>query len=118
MYNVKPVMMVVGGLFDAEDCFGAWNLFKAIRAQSPSTNSHLVIGPWYHGQWSSVTNPGARLGNVAFGSNTSTYYQQSIEIPFFNYYLKGEGVEPNMAVATIFFSGREQMEDFLAMAGC
>ena len=23
-YNIKPAMLVVGGLFDAEDCFGAW----------------------------------------------------------------------------------------------
>ena len=24
-------MLIVGGLFDAEDCFGAWNLYKAIE---------------------------------------------------------------------------------------
>jgi putative CocE/NonD family hydrolase len=112
MYDVKPAMMVVGGLFDAEDCFGAWNLFKAIRAQSPATNSHLVIGPWFHGQWASTSSPGARLGNIAFGSNTSTYYQQSIELPFFNYYLKGEGVDPKMATATIFFSGENKWRTF------
>ena len=34
MYNIKPAMLVVGGLFDAEDCFGAWNLYKAIEKQS------------------------------------------------------------------------------------
>ena len=32
-YNIKPAMMVVGGLFDAEDCYGAWNLYKAIQKQ-------------------------------------------------------------------------------------
>ncbi|HMH21716.1 MAG TPA: CocE/NonD family hydrolase [Puia sp.] len=112
MYDIKPAMLVVGGLFDAEDCFGAWNLYKAIKAQSPATNSHLVMGPWYHGQWSSLVNPGFRLGNVIFGSNTGNYYQQSIEIPFFNYYLKGEGVDPNMAAATIFFSGENKWRTF------
>jgi putative CocE/NonD family hydrolase len=25
LYNVKPAMLWVGGLFDAEDCWGAWN---------------------------------------------------------------------------------------------
>ncbi len=59
MYNVKPAVLVVGGLFDAEDGFGAWNLYKAIVSQSPQTNSHLVMGPWYHGQWAS--NDGTRL---------------------------------------------------------
>ncbi len=29
--DVKPAILVVGGLFDAEDCFGAWNLYKAIE---------------------------------------------------------------------------------------
>ena len=45
-------MLVVGGLFDAEDCFGAWNLYKAIETENPATHfNKLVMGPWYHGQW-------------------------------------------------------------------
>ncbi|MBN8852632.1 MAG: X-Pro dipeptidyl-peptidase [Sphingobacteriales bacterium 50-39] len=110
MYNIKPAMLVVGGLFDAEDCFGAWNLFKAIRAQSPATNSHLVMGPWYHGEWAS--NDGTHLGNIQFGSNTAFWYQNNIEIPFFNYYLKGKGADPQTAVATIFFTGENQWKKF------
>jgi uncharacterized protein len=110
MYNVKPVMLVVGGLFDAEDCFGAWNLYKAIKNQSPQTNSHLVMGPWYHGQWAS--NDGTHLGNVKFAGNTSFWYQNNIEIPFFNYYLKGKGSEPALSAATIFFSGENQWRKF------
>ncbi len=106
MYDVKPAMLVVGGLFDAEDCFGAWNLYKAIRSQSPSTNSHIVMGPWYHGEWAS--NDGTHLGNVQFGSNTSFWYQNTIEIPFFNYYLKGKGADPSLPAATIFFSGENK----------
>ena len=50
-YNVKTGYAVVGGLFDAEDCFGAWNVYKAIEKQSPETNNKLVMGPWHHGQW-------------------------------------------------------------------
>lgn len=52
LYNVKPAMLWVGGLFDAEDCWGAWNSYKACETQSPQTNSKIVMGPWYHGQWS------------------------------------------------------------------
>jgi putative CocE/NonD family hydrolase len=110
MYTIQPAMLVVGGLFDAEDCFGAWNLYKAIRSQSPSTNSHLVMGPWYHGEWAS--NDGTHLGNVQFGSNTSFWYQNNIEIPFFNYYLKGKGAAPSLAAATIFFSGENKWRTF------
>ena len=103
MVDVKPAMLVVGGLFDAEDCFGAWNLYKAIEKQSPATNSRLVMGPWYHGQWAS--RDGSRLGNVRFGDNTAFYYQNNIEIPFFNFYLKQKGDDPALAEATIYFTG-------------
>lgn len=106
MYNIKPAMLVVGGLFDAEDCWGAWNLYKAIEKQSTSTNNRLVMGPWYHGQWAS--KDGTQLGNVKFNSNTSQWYQNNIEIPFFNYYLKGKGDAPKIAEANIFFSGENK----------
>ena len=110
MYHIKPAMLVVGGLFDAEDCFGAWNLFKAIRQQSPQTNARLVMGPWYHGQWGS--NDGTHLGNAHFGSNTSFWYQNHLEIPFFNYFLKGKGADPSQATATVFFSGENNWKNF------
>lgn len=108
-YQIKPAILVVGGLFDAEDCFGAWNLYKAIRKQSPSTNSKLVIGPWYHGQWGS--KDGTNLGNIEFAANTSLYYQNEIEIPFFDYYLKGKN-DPHIAGATIFFTGENTWRKF------
>jgi hypothetical protein len=108
-YHIKPAILVVGGLFDAEDCFGAWNLYKAIRSQSPETNSRLVMGPWYHEEWSS--NDGTHLGNIYFGSNTSQTYQQDIIIPFFNYYLKGKQ-DPHLARATIFFTGENKWRKF------
>ncbi|MDF2432169.1 MAG: uncharacterized protein JWP44_1800 [Mucilaginibacter sp.] len=108
--NVKPAMLTVGGLFDAEDCFGAWNLYKAIDKQSPATNSKLVIGPWYHGQWSSID--GTHLGNVRFGSNTSVWFAENIEQPFFDYYLKGKGNADTISKATIFFSGENKWHKF------
>jgi uncharacterized protein len=106
MYNIKPAMLVVGGLFDAEDCYGAWNLYKAIEKQSPATDNKIVMGPWSHGQWGQ--RDGIQLGNIKFGSNTSIWYQNNIEIPFFNYYLKGKGSNPNFAEALIFFSGANE----------
>jgi putative CocE/NonD family hydrolase len=109
LYNVKPAMLWVGGLFDAEDCFGAWNCYKATEKQSPQTNSRLVMGPWYHGQWS---REGSYLGNVRFESNTSQYFQDSIEIPFFNYYLLDKGDVSNIQDATIFFTGENKWKRF------
>lgn len=104
--NIKPATLLVGGLFDAEDCFGAWNTYKAIETKSPATNNRLVMGPWYHGGW--VRSDGSKLGNVYFGSNTSEWYQKNVELPFFNYYLKGKGTADAIAEATIFFTGENQ----------
>lgn len=109
LYNIKPAMLWVGGLFDAEDCWGAWNAYKAAEKQSPQSNSKIVMGPWYHGQWS---REGSFLGNARFGSNTAEWYQQHIEVPFFNYYLKGIGNVDDIAEANIFFSGENTWKKF------
>jgi uncharacterized protein len=98
--------LVVGGLFDAEDCFGAWNLYKAIN-QKARNNNKLVIGPWFHGAWGGRSD-GSYLGNVRFGSKTSEWYQNNIEVPFFDYYLKGKGDSAKIKEATVFFSGENQ----------
>ncbi len=109
--SLKPATMVVGGLFDAEDCFGAWNLYKAIEKKNPASHPNkLVMGPWYHGQWASPD--GSHLGHIRFGSNTAFWYQNNIEIPFFNYWLKGEGNIDRQAEATVFFSGENTWHQY------
>ena len=108
MYNIKPAMLWVGGLFDAEDCFGAWNSYKAAEKQSPKTNNKIVMGPWYHGQWS---REGSFLGNVRFAANTSQYFQDSLEIPFFAHYLL-DAPKPDLSEATIFFTGENKWKKF------
>ena len=109
--NLQPAMLWVGGLFDAEDCWGAWNAYKAAEQNNPGkTFNKIVDGPWYHGQWAS--NDGTHLGNINFGSNTSEYYQQHIEIPFFNYFLKGKGDVNQIAEANIFISGANEWKTF------
>ncbi|OOQ60860.1 CocE/NonD family hydrolase [Mucilaginibacter pedocola] len=106
--DVKPAMLITGGLFDAEDGYGAWKTYEALVQKSPATTSKLVMGPWYHGQWAS--KDGTHLGNVKFDSNTSTYYQD-LEVPLFNYYLKGKGSD-TLSKATIFFSGENKWHSF------
>lgn len=105
--NISPniATLVVGGLFDAEDCFGAWNLYQAIENKTKNTNK-LVMGPWHHGQWGRFD--GSFLGNIKFDSNTSQWFGQNIELPFFNFYLKGKGSAGNIKEATIFFSGSNE----------
>ena len=109
--NLKPAMLWVGGLFDAEDNWGAWNSYKAAETNNPGKEfNKIVMGPWYHGQW--ATRSGTHLGNIQFGSNTATWFQQNIEIPFFNHFLKNKGDLTNLAEATIFVSGENNWKQF------
>lgn len=108
--NIKPAVLVVGGSFDAEDCFGAWNLYQAIEKQSPGSNNKLVMGPWYHGGWHRAD--GSFLGNVRFASKTSLYYQENMEVPFFNFHLLNKGDEKTIAEANIFFTGENHWRKF------
>lgn len=108
--DVKPAVLFTGGLFDAEDCWGAWNAYKKMEKQSPATNNRIVVGPWIHGGWAKTE--GDRLGNIKFGDPTSANYFKNIELPFFNYYLKGEGDISKMAEATIFFTGDNKWNTF------
>ena len=107
--NIKPAILIVGGLFDAEDCYGAWRLYEAIEKQSPATNNKIVMGPWFHGGWSK--SDGSFLGNARFGSKTSKHFQENIEFLFFNYYLKGKGTANEIAEASIFFTGENKWKN-------
>jgi uncharacterized protein len=107
--NVKPAMLIVGGLFDAEDCYGAWNLYKAIETKSKNTDNKIVMGPWVHGGW--ARGDGSSLGNVRFGSKTSEWYQQNVEIPFFEQHLNSVQNIKGIAEATIFFSGENKWRE-------
>ena len=109
--NVKPAVMVVGGFFDAEDAYGTFATYKAIEKQNPGANNILVAGPWFHGGW--VRSTGSSFGDIQFGQPTSTYYQQNLELPFFKFYLKGEG-DFNPAEANIFLTGSNQWKRFNA----
>ena len=106
--NVKPAVLVVGGWFDAEDLFGPLNTYEAIEKQNSDNQNRLVMGPWYHGQWSGKNAD--KLGNIHFGSDTSIYYKE-MELQFFNYYLKNKG-EMNLPEASIFVTGSNEWKGF------
>ena len=104
LYNIEPAVLVVGGVFDAEDCFGAWNTYRAIKEQSPDTECRLVVGPWAHGAWRN--RDAEQLGDFNFGKQAGTkYYTNHFELPFFEYYLRGKGSLETMPDESIFLSG-------------
>lgn len=110
MHDVQPAVMIVGGLFDKEDCYGAFNTYKAIKEQSPETDLYLVEGPWFHGAWTRDMKPS--WGNMYFGPDASSeYYMDQIEYPFFAYYLEGKGEKPAEG-AKVFDSGSRKWTQY------
>lgn len=107
--NIKPATLVVGGWFDAEDLFGALRTYEAIEKQNPNAKNQLVMGPWTHGAWSRPE--WAEFGPLNFGSNTAKYFQEELELKFFNYYLKDKG-EWKAAEATMFNTGTNEWKTF------
>jgi putative CocE/NonD family hydrolase len=107
--NIKIPTLVVGGWFDAEDLFGSLHTYEAIEKQSPENNNYLVMGPWTHGAW--ARNEWSKFGSYDFGSNTSQYFQDSLQTKFFNYFLKDEG-SWDASEATVFETGTNRWRHF------
>jgi putative CocE/NonD family hydrolase len=114
--NIKPATLVVGGFFDAEDCFGALHTYEALEKQNTGNYNSLVMGPWYHGAWSGGT--GGWYGDaseifcdIKTDTISSTWYQDNIEFPFFQRFLN-EKPDPGIAEATIFETGTNKWRKY------
>jgi len=107
--NVAPAVMTVGGWFDAEDLYGPLNIYRSIEERNPEVFNILVMGPWPHGGW--ARSDGESLGNIQFGSATAVHYRESIEFPFFEYFLKGVG-QLELPEAYVFETGVNRWRTF------
>ncbi|MBI4418910.1 MAG: CocE/NonD family hydrolase [Ignavibacteriales bacterium] len=100
--NLKPATLVVGGWFDAENLYGALNLYQNIEQKNRNNQNMLVMGPWAHGWW--AANDVDSLGPIKFGMNLSDFFADTLELPFFEHYLR-EKERPELAEATVFETG-------------
>ncbi len=107
--DIKAAVMVVGGWFDTEDLYGPLATYRAVERQNPGIHNVLVMGPWRHGGWQ--WSAGDRLGDADFGFETSAFYQDEVELPFFRHYLKGEG-ELRQPEALVFETGANRWRRF------
>jgi putative CocE/NonD family hydrolase len=84
---VKVPTLTIAGWFDAEDHYGAIETYERYEQADPRGINNLVVGPWYHGGWT-FSPAGRTLGAVDFGSDTSRWYRENIEAPWFAHWLK------------------------------
>lgn len=103
--GVKTAVMTVGGWFDAEDLYGPLKIYESIEQKNPGTYNILVMGPWFHGGW--ARSDGSRFGDIDFGAPVSTWYQDNVEYPFFQHFLK-DGEKPDLPEALIFCTGSNE----------
>ncbi|MFZ2489917.1 MAG: CocE/NonD family hydrolase, partial [Thermoanaerobaculia bacterium] len=102
----KPLtvpVMLVHGLWDQEDIYGAPAVYGAIEPKDTKNDKvFLVMGPWHHGQ---MIRDGSALGAVKFGSDTSLTFRQQILRPFLDHHLKDEAPAMDVAPVTAFETG-------------
>jgi len=102
----------VAGFSDQEDPWGPWQIFRHAAEHDPDHTNFIVAGPWFHGQWQ--TPKGDSIGLIPFaGHETAREFRETIEAPFFRYYLHGKGEKPAWR-ATTFQSGSNTWRTYAA----
>jgi len=114
---VKVPTMLVAGLWDQEDIYGATAVYKAIKPRdAESDRVFLVLGPWFHGQ---QIGDGSSLGRLKFGMDTGLYFRKEILRPFLAQYLKDGAPKADVAPVTAFETGTNTWRRLPAWpAGC
>jgi putative CocE/NonD family hydrolase len=100
---LKVPVMIVAGLWDQEDIYGATAVYKVLEPKDKDNDKvFLVLGPWYHGQ---QIHDGNSLGSVKFNSDTALYFRQNILRSFLAQYLIDGAPKAETAPVTAFETG-------------
>jgi len=99
LHGVSVPILNVAGYWDQEDPWGPWHIFRAITKSSPGDVNLMVAGPWSHGAWAR-SKGGASIGLIPLGQDTAREFRETVEAPFFRYYLHGTGERPDWKVAS------------------
>jgi hypothetical protein len=99
----------VAGWWDQEDFYGPIKVYELFEESDPQHLNYLVVGPWNHGGWRRPD--GSNLGDIPFDCNTSKYFRQQIEAPWFAYWLHDRGSR-DFAKATVFQTGTNRWEKY------
>jgi putative CocE/NonD family hydrolase len=108
--DIKPAILTVGGWYDAEDLGGTLGTYKTIERLNPGLPNTIVMGPWAHSRWNHLAGGSEAVGAFPF-SGTRAYFQEKIELPFFNYYLKEKGTL-DLPEAVVFETGTDQWKTY------
>ncbi len=100
---LKVPTMIVAGIWDQEDIYGATAVYKALKPKDTGNDKvFLVMGPWFHGQ---QIEEASSLGALRFGTDTGLYFRQEILRPFLAEYLKDGAPKSGVARVNAYETG-------------
>jgi putative CocE/NonD family hydrolase len=99
----------VAGWWDQEDFYGPLKAYEVLEKKDTKGFNYLVVGPWNHGGW--ARGDGRTLGRISFDTATSVTYRESIQAPWFAYWLKGKG-DGRFPEATTFRTGSNSWKTY------
>jgi uncharacterized protein len=97
--------LLVAGMWDEQDQYGAAVMFEALRAQDPDRRVSLLLGPWNH---MGVAGDGSRLGSLRFIEDTAAAARRDVIKPFLDTQLKQNAEAKNLAPIVSFTTGSER----------
>ncbi len=83
--GVTVPTLLVDGLWDQEDIYGAPAVWRAVSPHDSQHLLHLAMGPWRHG---GSNGDGSSLGALHFDSDTGKWFRYNVVKPFLDQYLK------------------------------
>jgi putative CocE/NonD family hydrolase len=100
---LKVPVMLVHGLWDQEDIYGAVAVYKAIEPKDTANDKvFLVMGPWNHGQ---QIHAGSSLGAIRFDSDTALTFRRDYLRPFLDQHLKEGAPRADLPPVLAFETG-------------
>ena len=100
---LKVPVMLVHGLWDQEDIYGAPAVYKALKPKDVNGDMvYLAMGPWFHGQ---QIEDGSSLGAIKWDADTSKQFRHEVLGPFLARYLKDDAPKADIATVNAFETG-------------
>lgn len=107
---LKVPVLMVHGLFDQEDNFGAMAAYRALETKDTNNSMvSLVAGPWNHGQ---SQREGSSLGPIPWNSDTSLWFRENVLLPFWKRHLKGDSHAAAVPPVLVFDTGAKEWRTY------
>jgi putative CocE/NonD family hydrolase len=96
--------LLVDGLWDQEDIYGAPAVWRAVHAGDTGHLVHLVMGPWRHG---GSNGDGSALGPIHFDGDTALWFRRTVLQPFLDQYLKDSAPDAHVPPVLAYETGAD-----------